>query len=726
MAGVLIVALNSPVGYGGSTPRAVPQQVPPLVSAYKVTLITGDRVQLQQFPDGRQAVSITPRPNALPGLDFEQVEIGPELLVLPSDVLPYLADGVIDRALFNVSALIAHGYDDARSGQLPLIVTYRPGASRHPALPGVASPLANGNAFAVKADKHGSARFWAAASPDPATGRGDRAGPRLAGGIGRLWLDSAASDAPSIGTPPAGAGSPFGRDARPPTHRVTVTGLDRAGHPAEVTSLLIFGDDPSDDTVTDAPVGTGRTLDLPTGRYLVQGQIREKDGQRTSLVVLPQLLVDQDRRLVLDARRATQVEIRTPRPASPVGGLSYRVYRDTGLRRIASSYLQPAGQRLYVTPTPTVSAGVFEFSSRWQQQGFPVGGTPYLYDVMQVSRQRIPQQVSHTVNVHSGRTGTAATVLSRYFQIGYCDGGQGGAVEQRSGWRPWQTTVLADLPRAVPTPYVREEYVSADDTLWRNDVHYGQPAAAPGGMTQAARRYQPGQRLTENWFAPVMHPAIPAGVAGLASYQDGNVLAIRIPEVADGQPGHYGSEPDRVDGDARVSLHRDGQLVAQAPTSWGDFPASAGPGLYQLDVSVTPAKGGCGPATSTRWTFHSAPPEAGSPALLPVLQLDYDVPVDLSDRALADGWHTLAITARHQEGLRGRKIAGMVVWTSFDDGGSWTPAVPAGRDDAGRFTVAVHHPELRYSSGFVSLRVWAFDDGGNSVVQTVLRAYRLA
>jgi hypothetical protein len=408
MAGVLIVALNSPVGYSGSTPGPAPQQVPQLVSSFAVTLITGDTVQLQRFPDGRQAVSIAPRPSGLPGLDFQQIEIGQELLVLPSDALPYLAAGVIDRALFNVSALIAHGYDDARSGQLPLIVTYRPGASRDPALPGIASPIAGGRAFAVKADKHesarfwaaasadkaGSARIWAAASADPATRHGGVAEPRLAGGIGRIWLDSAASDTPPTGTPPAGAGSAPGLAGRPPTHRVTFTGLDRAGHPAEVTSLLIFGDDPSDDTVTDAPAGTGRTLDLPTGRYLVQGQIREKDRQRTSLVVLPQLRVDQDRRLVLDARRATEVEIRTPRPADPVGGLSYRVYRDTGRRRIASSYLQPAGHRLYVTPTPAVTDGVFEFSSRWQQQGSPVGGTPYLYDVMQVSRQRIPQHVT--------------------------------------------------------------------------------------------------------------------------------------------------------------------------------------------------------------------------------------------------------------------------------------------------------------------------------------------
>ncbi len=56
---------------------------------------------------------------------------------------------------------------------------------------------------------------------------------------------------------------------------------------------------------------------------------------------------------------------------------------------------------------------------------------------------------------------------------------------------------------------------------------------------------------------------------------------------------------------------------------------------------------------------------------------------------------------------------------SYDDGATWAPATVA-RDGA-KWSVSVLHPE----SGFVSLRAKASDAQGNTVEQTVIRAYAL-
>ena len=58
---------------------------------------------------------------------MQTAEVDGDLHVLPRSAMPYLAAGVVDRDLFNVTQLIEYGYDDASVDATPIIVEYADG-----------------------------------------------------------------------------------------------------------------------------------------------------------------------------------------------------------------------------------------------------------------------------------------------------------------------------------------------------------------------------------------------------------------------------------------------------------------------------------------------------------------------------------------------------------------------------------------------------------------------
>ncbi|WP_329460701.1 hypothetical protein [Streptomyces sp. NBC_01497] len=53
-------------------------------------------------------------------------EHGGDTYVYPASAAPYLASGRLNPGLFDVTELIADGYDDAHAAGLPLIFSYGP------------------------------------------------------------------------------------------------------------------------------------------------------------------------------------------------------------------------------------------------------------------------------------------------------------------------------------------------------------------------------------------------------------------------------------------------------------------------------------------------------------------------------------------------------------------------------------------------------------------------
>ncbi|MFI9543726.1 S8 family serine peptidase [Streptomyces sp. NPDC052016] len=356
--------------------------------------------------------------------------------------------------------------------------------------------------------------------------------------------------------------------------------------------------------------------------------------------------------------------------------------------------------------------------------------SPYLYDVMQVSSQRIPSKVVHTVTEDN-----SAVIRTTYAD----NGGTPWASEQRFARRPYQDFAWLQYSRFVPTGFERTEYVSAGNTAWEHKVHHetiSQDRELTVGMRSAPRTYRAGEQLRETWNASVVRPSIPRG-AGLASVQDGNVLALRIPEFTDSTSGHWSRKLASSGGDggvgtgagvsqqgdtAKAVLFRDGKEIAEADSAWTDFEVPAGAADYRLDLSTsrTSDEWAYGTATETSWSFRSA--AGGEAKLLPLLQLDYDVPVDERNEVKSGRTHAVRLAVRAQDGLAAPKGVVMRVEASYDDGRTWSRASLRDRG-ANAYEATVTRPSGVRGDAYVTLRVTAHDAAGNSVRQTVTRAY---
>ncbi|WP_392873567.1 S8 family serine peptidase [Streptomyces sp. LN499] len=98
-----------------------------------VTLISGDRVGFTGSGSGLQVSGVTPGAGR-GNIAFTRARIDDHEYVVPVDATQALADGRVDRQLFDVTALVAQGFDDAARADIPLITT----AQAAPALRGSA------------------------------------------------------------------------------------------------------------------------------------------------------------------------------------------------------------------------------------------------------------------------------------------------------------------------------------------------------------------------------------------------------------------------------------------------------------------------------------------------------------------------------------------------------------------------------------------------------------
>ncbi|TWD82207.1 subtilase family protein [Kribbella amoyensis] len=354
--------------------------------------------------------------------------------------------------------------------------------------------------------------------------------------------------------------------------------------------------------------------------------------------------------------------------------------------------------------------------------GVPISS--YLYDLMLTVNGQIPNQVVHNVNATN-----TATVTAQYREAG----GEQWTKEQRFGWRPWQEAAINQTQRTVRTPMTRTEYVSSGSTWWKQQVSHqriwsdSEPLFT--GMSHLPVTYGAGQRVAETWWAPVVRPVIPRAMPHLQSTREGDVLQLRVPEFVDDSPTHYGyAEADMVGvpDNGLMRLYRNGELLTQDEWAWGNFAAGGTSGDYRLDLEVrrTSPHWQFSTRTATSWKFGSTRPASGK-ALLPLLQVDYRIGTDGWNRAAANRPAQVGLTVRHQTGLAGPKPAGVRLWATYDDGLTWTEARGMKLAADGTAVARVDHPALKKTNGYVGLRVQAWDAAGNTVTQTVNRAYGL-
>jgi hypothetical protein len=215
------------------------------------------------------------------------------------------------------------------------------------------------------------------------------------------------------------------------------------------------------------------------------------------------------------------------------------------------------------------------------------------------------------------------------------------------------------------------------------------------------------------------HPGDIASIAGFETAQDSDAIAVSVPVYNDFSADHQGFSREDT---GRTSLYMDGELIGETERAGlGEFGVVDADAEYRLEVSgARPSYAEVSTEVSATWTFRSAHVPDVEFTPLPVMAIRFGPDLDENNAAKAGQAFPLPVWVQRQARTTPAQVRDLDVEVSYDDGASWRP-VPLSR--VGSVGLALlQHPA---DATFVSLRAAATDSAGNSVRQTILRAYRL-
>ncbi|WP_280893055.1 MULTISPECIES: S8 family serine peptidase [unclassified Streptomyces] len=273
-------------------------QAPDGVGTHTVTLITGDKVTIGTAADGSVVRSFQAASGAATG--FHRAVVDGATYVYPDAALPYVSAGKLDKQLFNVTRLIAEGYDDAHSSRLPLIVRYTGAAAKARTRTKITGSTEVRRLDSIQgaalAQNHKQApEFWSSLTGGSgAEARSSQSS--LAGGVAHVWLDGKvtadlADSTAQIGAPKVWAEGDTGQGVKV---AMLDTGADTE-HPdlvGQVSDSASFVPDESDITdynghgthVASTIAGTGSASGgtergVASGARLAVGKVLNAEGR---------------------------------------------------------------------------------------------------------------------------------------------------------------------------------------------------------------------------------------------------------------------------------------------------------------------------------------------------------------------------------------------------------------------------------------------------------------
>ncbi|MER6478727.1 S8 family peptidase [Streptomyces filamentosus] len=272
----------------------------------------------------------------------------------------------------------------------------------------------------------------------------------------------------------------------------------------------------------------------------------------------------------------------------------------------------------------------------------------------------------------------------------------------------------------VPAPGSRTEYYTPGDTSWQQMTG----SSFPYGELMVGDRhaYTAGERRTERWYDGVIAPTAPRDAQGepvLVSERQGNLIGFQAAMWGDGS--HY-AEPGSFGDIGNLLLRRDGVEIGRNAWPFGAFEVPAEEGTYELEQNTMKlGNRNWARSTSVRsiWKFTSRLDETVYSQGIPILFPRYDLPVDgLKTLAATDG-QRIRLTATGHAGHQPGDLASAALSYSYDGGTTWTEARVA--KAGGEWVATVNHAGATGKQ--VTLKTELTDAEGNSVTQTVVRAY---
>ncbi|NJP33610.1 peptidase S8 [Micromonospora thermarum] len=698
---------------GSSAPRPAPAGPPSVVPArHTVTLLTGDRVTASA--DGAQ-VTVTPGAGRA-GIRFTTLRSAGRRLVLPEDARPLVTAGLLDRRLFDVSELVRAGYDDARSPGLPLLVTRR-GADPATGLTGpglrTTARVPHAGAGAVTVAKSSAPAAWAAI-------RAQRSQ------LARIQLHTPAGPAPGSGSTatPGGASGPGstattgGTGTTPAeTHTLTVRHVGPDGRASGVAETMVLDLTGEVRAVLSDAAGAS-SAELPRGTYVLVADVVDFGDTDSTWhrLVQPELVLDRDATVNVDARRSAPVRTSVPRPDARTALVDLGFERRDGDRPgFALSLAADGFDGLYagqIGGDVDATRMTGYLSSTWGVPG-PRGDfadTPYTYGLLDTRPGGFFTGFDRTVD--EGDLGAVDTRL-----VAQVPGRP--ATKAHFATAPGVTgTLAALLPFRLPARTTH--LLDAGDTQWSGA--FGENVPGPGGLPtevtalgQGYRSYRAGHRYTDRWNAAVFGPMFDfAGHAG----RRGDTVWFGVPMYSDQDSHRGGSLTDT----ASTLLYRDDVLLARSGAGNLEARIPPGPGTFRVEKRTTrPSFSDLSTRVDSVWTFRSdTTGEEGES--FPLWAVRYAPAADDHNRVRHGPVTVLPVTVMSQPGARVGAVRELAVEVSGDAGRTWRPArvVPSG--GAGYRAVVATPPD----AASLSLRAVLVDTDGNRLEQTIVDAYRYA
>ncbi|XVU20944.1 S8 family peptidase [Actinoplanes sp. CA-054009] len=468
-----------------------------------------------------------------------------------------------------------------------------------------------------------------------------------------------------------------------------------------------------------AHAGDSVRVPVEPGRYVAQSYLltgSEDDPVITSLAD-PQVVLDRDRTITMDARAAKPVSITMPdKKAVPA-------YHETGwtIREKAPEIWgsnDPFGVLLNLNfarlrTGPAVGGGkapgyVSYLSGKWT-------AAPSVYHVYFYERGRMlagktkALRPSDLATVRSTIGADVDGVPVNRLAIGRAPGNS--AVYRSADARQSPLSFNYDAPATITEYYNRDQ--QAEWQVWNSQLgytHYESDWTA----------WSPGRTYTEKWANGVEGPVFPKPefAQQFAARYWGDTMGGPGPLHGDGS-GHEGLRFPRT-GSADVTIYRNGALVGQSawtpqatevPAAAGDYRVHA---VFRSDPAFTLST-----VVDAEWTFRSSHVPDGKLVSLPMTAVRYAPSLDATNTAAAGRPMILPISLDRQVGAAPAAVRTLTVEASFDDGKTWR-RLPALRIGA-KATAVVQPPR---GAGFVSLRSTTTDSAGNGTKQTIIRAYR--
>jgi hypothetical protein len=714
-------ALVGPAGPVAAAPSAAPP-TPSVSPPAPVTLITGDVVRVGV--GARPTVSVLPRVRTGAAGAFRTVRTGDSVRVIPAIAVPYLGRE-LDPALFDVTALAATG------GRIPVRIAYRAGAP-HRALPGITVTSTAGSTATGYLTPGSARRFGQALADqvrvDAAAGWHRDAG--LFAGVGTIaW---------------GGPATPVVQP-RFPMFTLRIKVLDGTGAPADFAFLDVVNVDDLNKHLSFpiAEAGEAR-VSVPAGNYSLIADSPEfgADGSFTDRIVpVTDFAVTGPKTLpTIDMRTArVRPSVVLPRPAIEDLAVYDWTRGDVLGSTLSQSFIFDGTSTVLFAPGRPVVHGVLSWG---EQYHFTAADGSYTDDLKYGADGAIPTRLRHVVTA-----GQLATLTVHYSSD--VPGRQ--ILSERFGFRGSDFFATA-IDSPVVAPGTRTEYVGGSpDVVWQQQL-VGVAIFDPDNFviadlwSDATRSYQPGQRSTVTWARQPLHPSLPRNDAlspfppVCAECRVGNELSVSVVSLADTDPGHVGfldidgtTPAGPITGGTRLRVFGGATLLSDEHDVIGTQVTVPAAGrryrvLYEQHRAAPWIR--LGTAATTEWGFASARPAVrtapagwicpdgdGECAVLPLLVPSYEVATDGQGRVAA-GAGTVVVGFTATEGAPMSPVdQGTVSW-STDDGATWQVA-PVHALGAGQFSAAVTNP----AGGTVSLRVTGRDRAGNTITQTLVRAY---